>query len=98
MMRKSVRSGDTAGFASLGSVGRIAEEGSESDKAVGEIKDVFERLGIDVGEIGGSEGLGLGGGEDPIGGMYGERDRESDEDVEQHSSEEEIEDEEAEGR
>lgn len=88
VMRKAVRQGGTAGFVSLGGVGR--EEGVENEKAVGEIRDVFERLGIDVGEIGRveSEGLGLG-----VEGMFGARDRESDEDVEQHSSEEEIEDE-----
>lgn len=93
VMRKSVRSHGTAGFASLGrlsgSQGHFEErtrddEGTESERAVGEIRDVFERLGIDVGDISGEGEEGLG--------IYGSdyRERESDEDVEAHSSEEEM--------
>jgi len=58
------------------------ESESESERAVGEIRDVFERMGIDVGDL-------TGRGDEAL--YAAHRDRESDEDVEQHSSEEEVE-------
>jgi hypothetical protein len=98
VMRKSIRSSGTAGFASLGSLSGSHQQQPtvpDSEKAVGEIRDVFERLGIDVdvGDISGE-------GEEPAGlHMYGGGGRmvDSDEDVERHSSDEDFEEERREG-
>jgi len=90
-----MRKGGSGAATSRAAVRRAADEGadgaavqveseSESERAVGEIRDVFERMGIDVGDL-------TGRGDEAL--YAAHRERESDEDVEQHSSEEEEEEE-----